>query len=159
MKLPALVLALSLSVTACTSRNANLQVRYTGIVLVVAGAITIIEPRFNGDGFDTKLLTVGSILGGVGAALLIGSLVALPGVRRLEAVDEARAHQREVNLKAVELLHRAEAATAAGDCATVVQLTPQIDALDAGVGGVLRANVAAARCLKPAPESPAPDPQ
>lgn len=149
MKLPALVLALSLSVSACTSRNANLQARYTGIVLLAAGATTIIEPRFNGDGFDTKLVAVGSILAGVGAALLIGSLVALPGVRRIEAVEEARAHQREQNLAAVAILHRAEAATAAGDCATVVQLTPQIDALDPGVGAVLRANVAAARCLAP----------
>ena len=153
-------LVLALSVTACSSRNANLQVRYTGVVFLTAAAVTIIEPRFNGDGFDTKLLVLGSALGTVGAGLLVGSILALPDVRKIEAADAARLHQRQLNLKAVALLHQAEAAAGKEDCATVVQLAPQIDGFDPGVGSVLRANVAAARCLKAevSPKSP-PEPE
>ena len=147
MKTIALVTALACSSAACHSRGANSQIRYTGVVLLVGGGLMIAEPSLNGDGFDAKLVGIGSAIAGIGAALLIGSLAALPSVRRDEAIQDERRKKYEANLQAVELLHKAEAAAAHDDCPGVVTLAPQIDVLDAGVGAVLRSNVAANRCL------------
>ena len=149
MKLATLAALAALSLAACTHRNGNLQVRYAGVVLITGGALMIVEPRFNGDGFEPKLVGIGSAVAAIGAALLIGSLIELPTVRANEEREADRVRRYQNNLKAVELLHPAEAAAATGDCATVVRLAPQIDALDPGVGEVLRRNVAAARCLAP----------
>ena len=158
MKLVSLVALSALSAGACTHRNGNLEVRYSGVVLITGGALMIIEPSFNGDGFDKKLDGAAAAIIAAGAALVIGSILKLPEVRANEAIDDELLRKYNNNLKAVELLHQAEAAAGKGDCDTIVVLAPQIDAFDPGVGDVLRKNVAAARCLKAPPtENPVPD--
>jgi hypothetical protein len=151
----ALVLLLA---TGCHSRPANSMVRYGGIVLIVGGAGVLVEPSLNGDSLDKKTGAIGGAILAAGAALLVGSLVALPSVRRDEAVEDERYRKYEANQRAVELLHQAEAAALASDCPSVVKLAPQIDAFDAGVGAVLRGNVSANRCLS-APADPVAPPK
>jgi len=139
---------------ACHSRPANSMVRYGGIVLMVGGAGVLVEPSLNGDSLDAKTGAIGASILAAGTALLVGSLLALPSVRRDEALEDERYRKYEANQKAVELLHKAEAAALAGDCASVKTLAPQIDTFDSGVGAVLRSNVGANRCLSADPVVP-----
>jgi hypothetical protein len=149
----AVVLALASGLGGCT-RTTNLYARYGGVVLLVGGAALIVTPTLNGSngtdpndppesaGFNTRPLGIG--VAAVGAGLLIVSLLVHPVSA---PVSHEAQHQREITLKADALLHDAEAAAGKDDCATVNQLSPQIDQLDPGVGAVLHANVAAARCF------------
>lgn len=151
MKSLACVLVVVLGSSACTRRTTNLQVRYAGVVGIVAAGLTIVEPSLNGDGFDPKLVGIGAAIGTVGLALLVGSFLALPNVEQHEAQEraheEAILKQRADNAAAVGMMNRAKAAARAGDCGSVLALDRQIAQLDPGVGSVLHADAAVARCF------------
>lgn len=146
----AVIAVLGLAHAGCAKRSSNLQVRYTGVLFLVGGLCLGVEPSLNGgslihpDSQGKKLDGAGAGILAVGAALLIGSYLVHP---KDEPLDESALRQREITLKADALLHEAETAAGKDDCASVNALAPQIELLDPGVGAVLRANVAAARCL------------